>query len=315
MALMSEEDQQRRCAVAAILGAPNAGKSTLVNAIVGAKIAAVTHKVQTTRVALRGVAMRGATQLVLIDTPGIFAPRRRLERAMVNAAWNAVEGADTIVHLVDASAHAPDAPRKLLRGVEDSARIAAALKERGHEALLVLNKVDAVARPALLEITARLVGEGLYTDVFMIAAKKGDGVADLVDTLVTRAPEGPWLFPEDDVSDAPARLIAAELTREAAMLRLHDELPYDIYVETESWREQADGSVRIEQTLYVAREGQRRIAIGAGAATIKTIGQDARKQIELAFERRAHLFLNVKVREDWTEARALYAQLGLEWDA
>jgi GTPase len=321
---MSEPDSPaRRCAVIAILGAPNAGKSTLVNALVGAKIAAVTHKVQTTRASLRGIAMRGEAQLVFIDTPGVFAPRRRLDRAMVGAAWAALEGADFIIHLIDAAAQAAvmngDAQAKPkgadARAVDDSNVIAARLKEMNKPAILVLNKVDAIERSALLTMTGPLVEQGLYTDVFMIAARTGDGVEDLALALAERAPEGPWLFPEDEVADAPARLIAAELTRERAMLRLHDELPYEAFVETSGWEERADGSVRIEQTLYVARESQRRIAIGAKGASIKAIGEAARKEIEAALGRRAHLFLTVKVREDWTEARALYAQLGLDWNA
>ena len=307
---------EQRCAVVAVLGAPNAGKSTLVNALVGAKVAAVTQKVQTTRALVRGIAMRGGVQLVLIDTPGVFAPKRRLDRAMVAAAWSALEGADAIIHVVDAAAHAgvgkggADA-----RSVEDSAAIAAKLKEMELASILALNKVDAVARPALLEMTAKLVGEGLYTDVFMIAAKKGDGVEDIARTLAERAPEGPWLFPEDQTMDAPARVLAAEITREKAMLRLHDELPYELMVETESWEERKDGSAKIDQTIYVARESQRKIAIGAKGATIKTIGEQARKEMEQAFDRRIHLFLHVKVREGWSEERALYQRLGLDYEA
>jgi GTP-binding protein Era len=307
---------EQRCAVVAVLGAPNAGKSTLVNALVGAKVAAVTQKVQTTRALVRGIAMRGDAQLVLIDTPGVFAPKRRLDRAMVAAAWSALEGADAIVHVVDAAAHAGAGKAGAdARSVEDSAAIAAKLKQMELASILALNKVDAVARPALLEMTAKLVGEGLYTDVFMIAAKKGDGVEDIARTLAERAPEGPWLFPEDQIMDAPARVLAAEITREKAMLRLHDELPYEMTVETEAWEERKDGSAKIDQTLYVARESQRKIAIGAKGATIKTIGELARKEMETAFDRRIHLFLHVKVREGWSEERALYQRLGLDYEA
>jgi len=307
---------ERRCAVVAVLGAPNAGKSTLVNSLVGAKVAAVTQKVQTTRALVRGIAMRDEVQLILIDTPGVFAPKRRLDRAMVAAAWSALEGADAIIHVVDAEAHASDARtgRDAL-AVQDSAAIAAKLKELELASILALNKVDAVARPALLEMTAKLVGEGLYTDVFMIAAKKGDGVEDIARTLAERAPEGPWLFPEDQIMDAPARVLAAEITREKAMLRLHDELPYEMTVETEAWEERKDGSAKIDQTLYVARESQRKIAIGAKGQTIKTIGETARKEMETAFDRRIHLFLHVKVREGWSEERALYQRLGLDYEA
>lgn len=307
---------EQRCAVVAVLGAPNAGKSTLVNALVGAKVAAVTQKVQTTRALVRGIAMRGDVQLVLIDTPGVFAPKRRLDRAMVAAAWSALEGADAIVHVVDAAAHVSGAKKGAdALAVEDAAAIAAKLKQMEIASILVLNKVDAVARPALLELTARLVGEGLYTDVMMISAKSGDGVDDLAKILAERAPVGPWLFPEDQTMDAPARVLAAEITREKAMMRLHDELPYDMIVETETWEERKDGSAKIDQTIYVARESQRKIAIGAKGQAIKTIGEAARKEMEQAFGRRIHLFLHVKVREGWSEERALYQRLRLDWDA
>jgi GTP-binding protein Era len=302
-----------QCSVAAIIGAPNAGKSTLVNRLVGAKIAAVTKKVQTTRAVLRGIAMRGSAQLVLIDTPGVFAPRRRLDRAMVAAAWQALDGADEIVHLVDAEAHL-DGGRGSARDVEDSRNIAAQLKEMNRSSILGLNKIDAVPRPALLEITARLTGEGLYTDVFMISSQKGDGVEDLANTLAARAPEGPWLFPEDQTADAPLAMLAAELTREKAMLRLHDELPYELMIQPEAWEERKDGSVRIEQTILVARDTQRKIAIGAKGATIKAIGEAARKEMEAAFERRVHLFLHVKVKENWAEDRSYLTSLGLDLD-
>ncbi len=306
----------QRCAVVAVLGAPNAGKSTLVNTLVGAKVAAVTQKVQTTRALVRGIAMRGEVQLILIDTPGVFAPRRRLDRAMVAAAWSALEGADAIVHVVDAPAHASGKKSGAdARTVQDSARIAAKLKETELASILALNKVDAVARPELLAMTTKLVEEGLYTDVFMIAAKNGDGIEDLARTLAERAPEGPWLFPEDQTMDAPARVLAAEITREKAFLRLHEELPYELMVETEAWEERKDGSVKIDQVVFVGRESQRKIAIGAKGQTIKTIGELARKDMEEAFDRRVHLFLHVKVAENWTEERALYQRLGLDYEA
>ncbi len=307
---------ETRCAVVAVIGAPNAGKSTLVNTLVGSKVAAVTQKVQTTRALVRGIAMRDRTQLILIDTPGVFAPKKRLERAMVAAAWSALEGADAILHIVDAAAHAgTDKHAADVRSVEDAASISAKLKQMDIPSILVLNKVDAVARPALLEITTKLVEEGLYTDVFMISAKKGDGVDDIARLLTERAPEGPWLFPEDQTMDAPARVLAAEITREKAFLRLHEELPYELTVETEAWEERKDGSAKIDQILYVARESQRKIAIGAKGQTIKIIGEQARKEMEAAFDRRIHLFLHVKVREGWTEERALYQRLGLDYEA
>ena len=307
----------QRCAVIAVLGAPNAGKSTLVNTLVGAKVAAVTQKVQTTRALVRGIAMRGKAQLVLIDTPGVFAPKRRLDRAMVAAAWGALNGADAIVHVVDAPAHAP---REKVSGADarailDSAKIGETLKARDQASILAVNKIDGVARPALLQITQKLVEKGLYTDVFMIAAKTGDGVEDLAKVLAERAPVGPWLFPEDQTMDAPARVLASEITREKAFLRLHEELPYELTVETETWQERKDGSVRIDQTIFVARETQRKIAIGAKGQTIKAIGEAARKEMEAAFDRRVHLFLHVKVAENWTEERALYQRLGLDYEA
>ncbi|WP_395647391.1 GTPase Era [Terricaulis sp.] len=308
---------EQRCAVVAVIGAPNAGKSTLVNTLVGAKVAAVTQKVQTTRTLVRGIAMRGDVQLILIDTPGVFAPKKRLERAMVAAAWSALEGADAIVHVVDAAAHVGKGKSKGgdAHSVADAARIAQTLKAHETASILVLNKVDAVPRPELLALTAALVEQSLYTDVFMISAKSGDGVDDLARVLTERAPEGPWLFPEDQTMDAPARVLAAEITREKAFLRLHEELPYELIVETDAWEERKDGSAKIDQTLFVAREGQRKIAIGAKGAAIKAIGEAARKEMEAAFDRRIHLFLNVKVRENWTEERALYQRLGLDWDA
>jgi len=309
---------ETRCAIVAVIGAPNAGKSTLVNRIVGSKIAAVTQKVQTTRAPVRGIAMRGETQLVLIDTPGVFAPRRRLDRAMVRAAWGSAGDADAVVHLVDAPAQArvlagrPDGADA--RAADDVARIVTGLREAKKTAILALNKVDAMPHAALLGVTQALHGEGVYGDVFMLSALTGDGVQDLVKRLADAAPPGPWLYPDDQAADAPLRVIAAEVTREKVMLRLHDEIPYETTVETEQWQEKADGSVRIEQTVYVAREGHRRIAIGEKGQTIKTIGQLARAELAEVLERPVHLFLHVKVRENWTEDRAAYAALGLEWE-
>jgi GTP-binding protein Era len=308
---------EQRCAVVAVLGAPNAGKSTLVNTLVGAKVAAVTQKVQTTRALVRGIAMRNEVQLVLIDTPGVFAPKKRLERAMVAAAWSALEGADAIVHVVDAPAEAGAGKNRAAdaRSMDDTAQISAKLKQMELPAILALNKVDAIARPELLAMTTKLVEAGLYTDVFMISARKGDGVDDLARTLAERAPVGPWLFPEDQTMDAPVRVLASEITREKAFLRLHEELPYELTVETEAWEERKDGSVKIDQVVFVGRESQRKIAIGAKGQTIKIIGELARKDMEDAFGRRVHLFLHVKVAENWTEQRALYQRLGLDYDS
>jgi GTP-binding protein Era len=306
-------------AVAAIIGAPNAGKSTLVNALVGQKVAIVTHKVQTTRTPLRGIAIRGDVQIILIDTPGVFSPRRRLDKAMVQAAWMSVDHADAVVHVVDAPAHARslDGGRDGadLRTRDDVDRIIAALKDRQIAAFLCLNKVDAMARSALLAVVQDLKDKAPYTDVFMISAETGDGVADLGAALAARAKPGPWLYPRDQAADAPSRQLAAEITREKLMLRLHDEIPYEAMVETESWQERKDGSVRIEQTIFVAREGQRRIAIGEKGATIKIISTMAREDLETTFERRVHLFVTVKVREGWADERARYRDLGLDYDA
>lgn len=292
-----------RCAIVAIIGAPNAGKSTLVNAVVGQKIAIVTHKAQTTRTMVRGVAMRGAAQLVLIDTPGVFLPKRRLDRAMVQAAWTGAADADAVVHLVDASAF------------NDRDPITARLKELGKTAILALNKVDIAAKEDLLETAKRYAIEGPYPDVFMVSAQTGSGVEDLVAHLSKHAPPGPWLFPEEQASDAPSATLAAEITREKLMLRLHDELPYEATVEPESWKAQADGSVQIHQTIFVARDSQKKIAIGENGGTVKAIGMAARKELESVFDRRVHLFLHVKVRENWADERARYEALGLDWNA
>ncbi|MGE3304160.1 MAG: GTPase Era [Hyphomonadaceae bacterium] len=291
-----------RCAIVAIIGAPNAGKSTLVNRLVGEKVAIVTHKVQTTRAPLRGIAMRGDVQLVLVDTPGVFQPKRRLDRAMVQAAWGQAGDADLVVHVVDAL--------RTRDGEEDAIR--ARLLESKRPAILALNKVDAAAKPALLALAQAMTQHGPYTDVFMISAANGSGVEDLAAHLVAHAPAGPWLFPEDQATDAPLRVMAAEITREKLMLRLHEELPYEATVETESWEERKDGSARVDQTIYVARESQRKIAIGDKGSVVKAIGQAARKELEALLERRVHLFLHVKVRENWAEERARLQAMGLD---
>jgi GTP-binding protein Era len=253
-------------------------------------------------------------QLILIDTPGVFAPKRRLDRAMVAAAWNAIEGADAILHVVDAPGEIGEKGGEKL-SAQDRGAITKALADREIDSILVLNKTDAIARPELLKITTKIVEEGRYTDVFMVSAKKGEGVPDIARTLAERAPAGPWLFPEDQTMDAPARVLASEITREKAMLRLHDELPYEMMVETDTWEERKDGSAKIDQTIFVSRESQRKIAIGAKGATIKVIGEMARKEMEAVFDRRIHLFLHVKLREDWSEERALYHRLGLDYEA
>jgi GTPase len=301
----SAEGVARRCGYVALIGAPNAGKSTLLNRLVGHKLAIVTPKAQTTRMRLLGVAIEGPAQIVYVDTPGIFAPRRRLDRAMVKAAWSGAEDADETVLLVDAA-----------RGVDaDTRRIVDRLAERGRHAILALNKIDLVRRENLLRLAASLPHQWRFDPVFMISGRTGDGVCDLVRHLARIMPAGPWLFPEDQISDAPERLIAAEITREQVFMQLHDELPYASTVETEAWQERPDGSVRIEQTVYVCRPRQRAIVLGEGGRRIKAIGARARAELERLFERRVHLFLFVKVRENWLDDRERYAALGLDYNA
>jgi GTPase len=319
----SPDESRRRSGVVAVIGAPNAGKSTLVNHLVGAKVSAVTHKVQTTRFSVRGVAVRGDVQIVLVDTPGVFEPKRRLDRAMVRSAWDGTGDADAVIHLVDAPSYArflegrPTAADK--HTSEDVDRINARLKKRalgaGGQAILALNKIDAMERDRLFLVTRTLHQTDAYSDVFMISAEKGYGVDDLWALLAQRSLLGPWLYPEDQTADAPIRLLAAEITREKLMLRLHEEIPYEATVETETWEEKKDGSTKIEQTVYVARESQRKIVLGKGGAAIKAIGQSARIDMEKEFGRRVHLFLHVKVRENWGEERARYDALGLDFDA
>jgi len=295
----------RRCGFVAILGAPNAGKSTLINALVGTKVAIVSHKVQTTRVPVRGIAMEGKTQLVFIDTPGIFRPKRRLDRAMVEAAWAGAGDADVVMVLIDAQ-----------KGIdEDVERILTKLRDVGGRPLIaILNKVDRVAEKEKLLALAAEVAKRLPVDrVFMVSALNASGVADVRRYLGSAAPEGPWHYDEDDVTDAPMRLFAAEITRERIYKHLHEELPYETTVETTSWQERKDGSVRIEQTIYVERDGQRMIVLGKGGETVKRISMEARREMTAIFERPVHLFLFVKVRENWDEDPERYREIGLEF--
>jgi len=294
-----------RCGYVALIGAPNSGKSTLLNRLVGRKLAIVTPKAQTTRNRLLGIAIEGPAQIVFVDTPGIFAPRRRLDRAMVAAAWSGAEDADEALLLVDAS-----------RGIDrDTRRILDRLARRSRRSILALNKIDLVPRESLLGLTDALSREGLFDPIFMISGLKGDGVEDVKRHLAASLPQGPWLFPEDQLSDAPERLIAAEVTREQVFLQLHDELPYASTVETEQWEDKADGSVRIEQVIYVQRPSQRAIVLGEGGKRIKTIGARARAELEHMLERRVHLFLFVKVRQNWIDDRERFEALGLDYDA
>jgi GTPase len=292
-----------RCGFVALIGATNAGKSTLLNALVGSKISIVTPKVQTTRALIRGIAMEGAAQLIFVDTPGIFAPRRRLDRAMVGSAWGSTHDADIVAFLIDAHKGIQEDEEAILRG----------LAEVRAPKVMVLNKVDLIDKPKLLALAQAINERSAFAATFMISARSGDGVGDLKAYLAGEVPAGPWLYPEDQLSDAPLRQLAAEITREKLYLRLHQELPYQSTVETEIWKELKDGAVRIEQTIYVERESQRKIVLGKGGQTIKAIGAAARTEIAAAIEHPVHLFLFVKVREGWSDDPQRYREMGLEF--
>jgi GTPase len=294
---------ETRAGFAAVIGAPNAGKSTLVNALVGQKVAIVSPKAQTTRARLMGIAIDGAAQILLVDTPGIFQPKRRLDRAMVAAAWTGSQDADLILLVIDAD-------NGLTHEVE---RIIAELSGRRHPLILALNKIDVVRKPELLGLSADLTERLKPDKVFMISAAQGDGVADLKRALVEAIPEGPWLYPEDEVSDATDRMIAAELTREQIVNQLYQELPYATAVETETWDDRPDGSTEIRQQILVERDSQKAIVIGKGGSRLKQIGAAARAQIAEHLGRPVHLFLHVKVAPKWGEDRSLYREIGLEW--
>jgi GTPase len=294
---------ETRCGFVALIGAPNVGKSTLLNALVGSKVTIVSHKVQTTRALVRGITIEGAAQIVFIDTPGIFAPKRRLDRAMVTTAWSGAHDADLVGLMIDAR-----------KGIDDEAEsILKRLADVRTRKFLVLNKVDLVAKESLLALATELNARGAFEATFMVSALTGDGVADLRTWLAQNVAAGPWHYPEDQISDLPLRQLAAEITREKIYQRLHQELPYQSTVETENWTERKDGSVRIEQTIYVERESQRKIVLGKGGAAIKAIGADARKEIAGVVEKPVHLFLFVKVREGWGNDPARYREMGLEF--
>jgi GTP-binding protein Era len=292
------------CGYVAIVGAPNAGKSTLLNKLVGAKVSIVSKKVQTTRARITAIGMEGDVQLIFLDTPGIFTPKRRLDRAMVSAAWSGIEEADAVLLLIDAE-----------RGFDDESRaIIEALKERKRRnVLLALNKVDAVQREKLLGLAKEISEAYDFERVFMISAEKGTGVDDVRADLAKRMPAGQWLYPEDQLADVPMRFLAAEITREQVYRSLHDELPYAITVETENWKDQKDGSARIDQVIFVERDSQKKIVLGEKGQMIKRIGAFARKIMEEQFERRVHLFLFVKVREDWGDDPERYEAMGLDF--
>ena len=291
------------CGFVALIGAPNAGKSTLVNSAVGAKVSIVTHKVQTTRAIVRGVAIRDNAQIVFVDTPGIFEPKRRLDRAMVDTAWSGARDADLVCVLIDAKKGIDAANEDLLGRVAD-------LKQ---PKVLILNKIDTVPRPALLELAATADKIARFDDTFMISALNGDGVETLLDQIAGRLPTGPWLYPEDQISDLPMRNLAAEVTREKMYLRLHDELPYSSTVETTAWKDLKDGSARVEQTIFVERDSQKKIVIGRAGQTIKSISAAARTEIAEMIERPVHLFLFVKVRQSWADDPERYREMGLDF--
>jgi GTPase len=300
---MTSRGEATRAGFAALIGAPNAGKSTLLNALVGAKVSIVSRKVQTTRALVRGIAIEGSAQIVFVDTPGLFKPKRRLDRAMVTSAWGGAGDADAVCLLLD-----------VRKGVdEENEAILGRLPELRQPKVLILNKIDLIERARLLNLAASVNARLPFDHTFMISALTGDGVADLRKRLAVLMPESPWLYPEDQVSDAPLRMLAAEITREKIYERLHEELPYQSTVETDQWQQRDDGSVRIEQTVFVERESQRKIVLGKGGQTIKAIGQAARKDIAEIAEAPVHLFLFVKVREGWEDDPERYREMGLEF--
>ena len=316
---MTETDIPTRAGFAAVIGAPNAGKSTLVNRLVGSKVSIVTQKVQTTRFPVRGVAIEGQSQIVLVDTPGVFTPRRRLDRAMVRSAWAGAEDADVVVHLVDVEGElavtAGGATAAQRRSAADTATIVEKMKDTGRIVILALNKVDLIKRDALLAAADTLFKHGVYSEAFMISAHTGSGVNDLKKRLADLMPEGPWLYPADQSADLPVRMLAAEITREKLFLRVHEELPYAAAVETTAFKELKDGAVRIEQSIYVEREGQRAIILGQNGQTLKWIGSKSREELIQILDRPVHLFLHVKVDERWQDRRDLYTAQGLDFDA
>lgn len=298
-------DAETRGGFIAVVGAPNVGKSTLVNQLVGAKVSIVSPKVQTTRSRVLGIFIDGAAQVALIDTPGIFEPRRRLDRAMVSVAWTGADEADGVVFMIDAARGLDDNTRRVMEG----------LKNRRAPLILAINKVDSVAKPVLLDLAAALNEACQAEATFMISALKGDGVADLASHLAALVPPGPWLFPEDEISDLPARLLAAEITREKLYLQLHQELPYHATVETESWEQKQDGSAVIRQVIYVARSSQKGIVLGKSGSRIKSIGQAAREELEELLDHKIHLLLHVKVAEKWLDDPERYRDWGLDFNS
>ncbi len=294
-----------RAGFVALIGEPNAGKSTLLNRMVGAKVSIVTHKVQTTRARIRGVAMEGDSQLVFVDTPGLFQPRRRLDRAMVAAAWGGAADADIVVLLIEAHRGITEGVERILEGLSEIAK--------GRRIALAINKIDRVEAPVLLALTKDMNDRFAFERTFLISAEKGHGVGDLRAWLAGEVPEGPWLYPEDQIADLPMRMIAAEMTREKLTLRLHQELPYQLTVETEHWEEREDGSARVDQVIYVMRDGHKGIILGHRGETIKAVSKAAREELEAFMGRRIHLFLQVKVRSGWMDESERYSEMGLDF--
>ncbi|MFS4581256.1 GTPase Era [Phaeobacter sp. C3_T13_0] len=294
-----------RAGFVALIGEPNAGKSTLLNRMVGAKVSIVTHKVQTTRARIRGVAMEGESQIVFVDTPGLFQPRRRLDRAMVAAAWGGAADADVVVLMIEAHRGITEGVERILEGLDNIGE--------GRKIALAINKIDRVQSEVLLGLTKELNDRYAFAETFMISAEKGHGVEHLRGWLSEKLPEGPWLYPEDQIADLPMRMIAAEMTREKLTLRLHQELPYQLTVETENWEERKDGSAKIDQLIYVMRDGHKGIVLGKRGETIKAVSQAARAELEEFLDRKVHLFLQVKVRPNWLEESERYSEMGLDF--
>jgi GTP-binding protein Era len=303
---MTETNLGTRAGFVALIGEPNAGKSTLLNRMVGAKVSIVTHKVQTTRARIRGIAIEAQSQIVFVDTPGIFRPRRRLDRSMVKAAWGGASDADIVVLLIEAHRGLTEGAQAIIDRLRDE-------MPRGKPVALAINKIDRVKAEVLLALTQKMNEAFPFAKTFMISAERGYGVDDLREWLAAEVPAGPWFYPEDQIADLPMRMIAAEMTREKLTLRLHEELPYQLTVETENWEDKPDGSTRIDQIVYVSRDGHKGIVLGNGGETIKSIGTAARAEISSFLDRKVHLFLQVKVRENWQEEAERYSEMGLEF--
>jgi len=303
---MTETNLGTRAGFVALIGEPNAGKSTLLNRMVGAKVSIVTHKVHTTRARIRGIAIKAQSQIVFVDTPGIFRPRRRLDRSMVKAAWGGASDADIVVLLIEAHRGLTEGAQAIIDRLRDE-------MPRGKPVALAINKIDRVKAEVLLALTQKMNEAFPFAKTFMISAERGYGVDDLREWLAAEVPAGPWFYPEDQIADLPMRMIAAEMTREKLTLRLHEELPYQLTVETEKWEDKPDGSTRIDQIIYVSRDGHKGIVLGNGGETIKSIGTAARAEISSFLDRKVHLFLQVKVRENWQEEAERYSEMGLEF--